>query len=392
MKNHLLSVLLLLFAIPIFAQNSDSISINAKGPNLFFRGDVEYGMVIGNPDDLPVGVDEVFGGNIEVGWQTTGSNQYDPILGYPAFGFGFLTYGFPQTGELGEPNAFYIFLNAPFKRWNRFSLNYIIRLGMSYNWEPNDPVANPGHLALGSFRNLYIAAGPEAQILIGEQLSASVGLKFSHFSNGQSSLPNAGMNFLTPHLGVKYDLNGGNRPEYKKLPKPEFPDKTMEYYATLGTGIRQIFYDVDTTGNIPRQGVSYPVYNISMAAQYHYGWAGKFGGGLDFIYWGAHDPGFEIGPGGVVQAAKHPFNEYLQLGVFISYEFVLNNVSIYAQPGYRVIAGDDYNNKPPNFYQHLGLKYHVHDFIVGVAIRAVNFGQAEYIEWSLGYRIRKTKK
>ena len=390
MKKYLIIILLSAFTLSVFGQESN----NEEKANFFLRGDLEWGKVLGSAD-LPEGIDEVIGGSIEAGWQATGSNRYDPILNYPAYGFGFLTYGFPQTGVLGQPNAFYLFLNAPFKRWEKFSLNYIIRLGMSYNWQPNDPVVNPSAAVLGSFRNLYISAGPEGQFLIGERMSASVGVKFAHFSNGQSSLPNAGMNLLTPHLGIKYDFNGGDRPEYIKYPKPEFPDKAMEYYVTVGNGIRQIFFtptDSLAKATVPKQGVSYPVYNISMAAQYHYGWAGKFGGGLDFIYWGAHDPQWEIAPGNVIQGKKYKFSEYLQLGIFISYEFVLNNVSIIAQPGYRVISGDDYPNKPTDFYQHLGLKYHLRDVIIGVAIRAVNFGQAEYIEWSLGYRFRKPKK
>lgn len=393
MKQHLTLIFILAFALPLFAQTSDSSTVKHSGPNFFLRGDFESGSVIPS-SDLPGYVTNVIGGNIEAGWQATGSNKYDAILGYPAFGFGFLSYSFPQTDSLGKPNAFYMFLNAPFKRWEKFSLNYIIRLGMSYNWEPSDPVANPFHAALGSYRNLYISAGFEGQYLIGESLSASLGVKFAHFSNGQSSLPNAGMNLLTPHLGLKYDFNGGNRPSFVKPPKPEFTEKGMEYYVTVGTGIRQIFFspqDSIVATRIPQQGESYPVYNISMAAQYQFGWAGKFGGGLDFIYWGAYNPAIEIGPGNVIQAIKYPFKDYLQLGVFISYEFVLNNVSIIAQPGYRVIR-KDYKDKPTDFYQHLGLKYHVHNLIVGVAIRAINFGQAEYIEWSLGYRIRKAKK
>jgi hypothetical protein len=258
-------------------------------------------------------------------------------------------------------------------------------------------VANPFHAALGSYRNLYISAGFEGQYLIGEQLSASLGVKFAHFSNGQSSLPNAGMNLLTPHLGLKYDFNGGDRPAYTKYPKPEYTDKGMEYYVTLGNGIRQIFFtheDSATAARIGKQGISYPVYNISMAAQYQFGWLGKVGGGLDFIYWGAYNPVYEPGNAGngyIGQAVKYPFADYLQLGIFISYEFVLNNISIIAQPGYRVIR-KEYEGMPTDFYQHLGLKYHIHNVIVGVAIRAVNFGQAEYIEWSLGYRFRKAKK
>ncbi len=47
---------------------------------------------------------------------------------------------------------------------------------------------------------------------------------------------------------------------------------------------------------------------------------------------------------------------------------------------------------PTDFYQHLALKYHVHNLIFGVAIRAIKFGQAEYIEWNIGYRFRKPIK
>ena len=263
---------------------------------------------------------------------------------------------------------------------------------MSYNWQPSDPVANAGNLVLGSFRNLYISAGFEGQYYLGERVSVSAGIKFSHFSNGQSSLPNAGMNLLTPHIGVKYDFNGGKRPSYTKLPKPDYtPEKHMEYSVQLGVGIRQIFFDSAQTGVVPKTGVSYPVINISTAAQYQFAWTGKFGGGLDFIYWGAYNPQYEVGPGGIAQAKKYPFADYLQLGIFVSYEFVLNNFSIYAQPGWRVIR-KEYEGMPTDFYQHLGLKYHIRNLSLGVAIRAINFGQAEYIEWAVGYRFKSHKK
>ena len=373
-----------------FAQNEPTTEEYPK-LNIFLRGDYEYGFVLVSEVDLPGGINQVLGGNIELGWQTAGRNVYDRILGYPAFGFGFLTYGFPQTGELGEPNAFYMFLNSPIKRWNRWSLNWILRLGMSYNWQPNDPVANPGHFALGSFRNLYISGGFEGEYLLGERSTIAAGFKFSHFSNGQSSLPNAGMNLLTPHIGYKYDFNGGKRPAYARNKPGEFNDKSIEYYFTFGSGIRQIFFSTAGKSLAPQEGVSYPVHNISVAAQYHYTWAGKFGGGLDFIYWGAYDPQYQIDQGGIIKKVNHPFADHLQLGVFVSYEFVLANFSIYAQPGFRILR-KEYEGMPTDFYQHLALKYHVNDLILGVAIRAINFGQAEYIEWNIGYRFRQKLK
>lgn len=392
MKTHFLTILILGVSISLFAQDQE-----APPPNKFIRADYEYGYVLQTDDFLRFNnlsggaITQAMGGRIEFGWQARGRNVYDNILNYPSYGAGILTYGFPQTGELGKPNALYFFMNNPFKRWGDFSIDYFIRLGMSYNWEPNDPAVNPANLVLGSYRNLYISAGAEAKYRIGTHVDASLGIGFCHFSNGQSSLPNSGMNLLTPNLGIKYNFNEGVKTEYKKTPVPEYTDKALEFYFTLGNGIRQIFYDSATTGVPNKLGVSYPVYNISTALQYQFGWGGKYGGGLDFIYWGAQNPGIELGPGGIIQAKEVPFNEKLQLGVFISYEFVLNNVSIYAQPGFRVLR-TKYEGMPPDFYQHLAIKYHLQDLILGVAIRAVNFGQAEYIEWNIGYRFRKPMK
>lgn len=388
------SFLAFLFLSPLLLYSQED---SIPPPNKFLRADFEYGHVLQTDDFLKGNnltggaITQTIGGRIEFGWQARGRNVYDNILKYPAFGFGFLTYDFPQTSELGEPNALYLFMDNSFKRWGDLSLNYFIRLGMSYNWSPNDPAVNPFNLVLGSYRNLYISAGVQAEYAIGTHMVAALGVGFCHFSNGQSSLPNSGMNLLTPNLGIKYNFNDGVKTDYKELPVPEFNDKALEFYFTIGNGIRQIFYDSAKTKVSNKLGVSYPVHNISTGLQYQYSWTGKFGGGLDFIYWGAQDPGIELGPGNLIQAKEVPFKDKLQLGVFISYEFVLNNVSIYAQPGFRVLK-TKYEGMPPDFYQHLALKYHVHDLILGVAIRAVNFGQAEYIEWNIGYRFRKPVK
>lgn len=394
MKISILITLILAISIRGFAQEEN----DPKSPNFFLRGDFEFGHVLQSDDflkgnNLTEGaITSVIGGRIEAGWQARGNNIYDKLLKYPTYGVGFLTYDFPQTFELGQPNALYFFLNKPYKRWgNKFAFNYFIRLGMSYNWEPNDPAVNPANLVLGSFRNLYISAGLEAEYNISPRLSTTIGGGFAHFSNGQSSLPNSGMNLLTPHVSIKYNFNGGEQMEYEEIEEPEFTDKAMEYYFTIGNGIRQIFFDSAATGVPSKLGVSYPVHNISVGAQYHFNWRGKFGGGADFIYWGAQNPGIELGAGGVIQAKPVPTNEKLQLGIFVSYEFVLNNFSIYAQPGYRVIR-TEYDGMPPDFYQHLAGKYHLRNLILGVAIRAVNFGQAEYIEWNVGYRFRKSSK
>jgi len=390
--------LVLLFIIGFYYVHAQEESATKKTPNFFVRLNGEYGYVIPSSDflrgdnDTGNPINQVTGGNIEFGWRARGSSPiYDPILKYPAYGVGFLTYSFPQTSELGYPNALYMFLNAPYYRAKKFTANYIIRLGMSYNWEPNNPIDNPANLVIGSFRNLYIAFGTEAEYLINPRLRAAFGIAFSHFSNGKSSLPNSGVNLFTPHVGLTYNFNKGLEAEFKKLPKPEYTDKHMEYYFTFGNGVQQVIFDSAQTGVPSKLGVTYAIKNISMAAQYQFGWSGKYGGGIDLIYWGPYNAKPTLAPGAIVKGKEYDFADYLQVGVFISYEFVLKNLSIYAQPGFRIIR-KDYPGRPTDFYQHLAVKYHVHDLILGMAIRAINFGQAEYIEWNIGYRFRKSNK
>ena len=78
MKHFLTLSLLLVFGLTQAQETQDNTVPDS--PNLFLRGDVEYGWIVGAGANLPEGIDEVLGGNIEVGWQTTGSAFYDNIL------------------------------------------------------------------------------------------------------------------------------------------------------------------------------------------------------------------------------------------------------------------------------------------------------------------------
>ena len=141
----------------------------------FLKLETQYGML------LPTTVYEDEGGltdiqasqaaglSLELGWQGSGRDPYDHLLNFPTYGIGINTYTFPRTSQLGYPNAIYLFLNAPAKRWDKWSLNYILKLGFSYNWRPHDPVDNPIQFAVGSFRNLFINAGMEGSYMLGER-------------------------------------------------------------------------------------------------------------------------------------------------------------------------------------------------------------------------------
>jgi len=44
------------------------------------------------------------------------------------------------------------------------------------------------------------------------------------------------------------------------------------------------------------------------------------------------------------------------------------------------------------FYQRVGLRYYLSDHLfAGIAIKATNFSRADYIEWSLGFNLKRAK-
>ncbi|MFH6985388.1 acyloxyacyl hydrolase [Marinoscillum luteum] len=323
----------------------------------------------------------------ELGWQTRNASAENQLLHYPAFGFGYTSFRFPQTDELGSPFALYSFLDAPFIRTEKFALKYMFRLGLSLNWKAEHPVLNPNNSVIGSARNLYINSGILLEYNVFRNTTLNLDLGSSHFSNGHRSSPNRGVNLLTGSVGVRYHFQ-----DYQSLAARsigeilEFDDRN-ELYFTFGTGVReQTFGYFELDKKVAFVNKNYRFYNLSVALQRQTGYLLKWGGGIDLMSNGAANARLEQLPNGAWRKLEVPQSEKLQLGLFGSLEWVMKDFSILIQPGYRVIDQEKIR-KVTRFYQHLGIKYHVQDFIIGMGIRSVNFSESEYVELNLGYRL-----
>jgi hypothetical protein len=81
------------------------------------------------------------------------------------------------------------------------------------------------------------------------------------------------------------------------------------------------------------------------------------------------------------------FNEGLQISIYPSYELVMDKASLVVQPGFYVYRAR-YPERTPFNYQRIGFKYHfTNDFSVGLYMRAHYWSIADFIEWTIGYRI-----
>jgi len=121
------------------AENAEKDSISTKN-QLFIEPRVDWGKVIPTNDFIRYqnsnhdGIDDYFSYSLRLGWQTKGKKLWQQLYGYPKYGIGVYSAIFKETSDLGYPIAVYGFFNAPFFRVNRFSLNYELGLGLTFNW------------------------------------------------------------------------------------------------------------------------------------------------------------------------------------------------------------------------------------------------------------------
>jgi hypothetical protein len=82
-----------------------------------------------------------------------------------------------------------------------------------------------------------------------------------------------------------------------------------------------------------------------------------------------------------------PFSETAKLALVISYELNIGRLSLILQPGFYFYRTT--HDPTPFFYQRIGTRYDIFKgFYLGASLRAVNFGQADWIELSAGYKIK----
>ena len=104
--------------------------------------------------------------------------------------------------NLGEPFNIYLFQNAPIaKLSSRLTLLYEWNFGISLNWNPYNPEKNPDNGAIGSKTNAYINLALMLRYKLNRNVDLIAGIDGSHYSNGNTTIPNAGANFAGIKMG-----------------------------------------------------------------------------------------------------------------------------------------------------------------------------------------------
>lgn len=299
---------------------------------------------------------------------------------YQGVGLGYFDFG--NRRELGNPLALYLFQGGRMARLSpRLSLNYEWNFGISTGWKSYHRVKNPNQKAMGTPANAYLSAIFYLNWALSPMFDLTVGASGSHFSNGNTRFPNAGLNTVDCKVGLVCNFNR-SAGEWAKSGRcsvvPAFP-RHVSYDLTLFGSWRKKAVRIPE-GLIPAPG-TYPVWGFNFAPMYNFGYRFRVGVSLDGVYDGSASIRSESSGS---EFFFPPFSKQLSLGVSARGELVMPYLTVGIGFGGNVLHG---GGDLKSFYQILSLKINVwRDSYLHVGYSLRDFHEPSYLMLGIGYR------
>lgn len=123
-------------------------------------------------------------------------------------GIGVSVNSYFAPGLLGTPVSVYVYQGAPIAHFGRrLWLGYEWQFGAAFGWKHYDAEADTYNAAVSTPVTAHMALGVKLHYALSERLSMSVGIGGNHYSNGNTSWPNGGVNTLGASVGIAYVIN-----------------------------------------------------------------------------------------------------------------------------------------------------------------------------------------
>lgn len=287
---------------------------------------------------------------------------------------------------IGTPVGLYLFQGAPVKSFSeRFSLLYEWNFGASFGWHLfSEEKGMEANVITGSKVNAILSLSFMMDYKLGSGFSLRAGLEGVHFSNGNTSIPNPGINSLGARVGVVYT------PQHKDVCK-KVATQEQEPFR------RHFSYDVLLYGSAHKQLVNmssdervavpghFGVAGVSVAPMYGFNRYLRAGLSADIKYDEASNLEKYMVEGSDIENMhfyRQPLKECFMAGISARAELVMPIFSINAGVGYNMI-GVGANR---NFYQTLNLRTHLtHGLWINVGYQLHDFSKPDNLIIGLGY-------
>ncbi|MDE6371493.1 MAG: acyloxyacyl hydrolase [Duncaniella sp.] len=121
-------------------------------------------------------------------------------------GVGISANTFMQRETLGTPIGLYVFQGAPIVSLSRrLSLDYEWNFGATFGWKKTSHGSDiRSNLVVGSSTNAYLNLGLKLSYALTDGLVLTGGIDMTHYSNGNTSWPNPGVNLMGGAVGLTF--------------------------------------------------------------------------------------------------------------------------------------------------------------------------------------------
>lgn len=364
-----------LLSFTITAQDTDEIK-KPKRSSKYLDLRFENGAMLGNTTEFSqqlVDASYYNGADLRLGFRNTDPDDaYSNVYRRPYFGVGLYTSTF-NNANVGNPGAAYFFLTIPlkFEGAKKWTFSYSGAFGLSWNFNPYDPINNPTNMFVGSYKNCYVHLAFVANYKFNEKWALNGSFGFKHFSNGSFKQPNYGINLIPLTIGVSYKVDK-EEIIHEERPIPKYKRHNL-FNIALGLGSKN--YEIGGDNYLKS------TLTIDYLRQVNYKY--RIGAGLDIFYSDRSNLRN--------RSDASNFSKSYSYALTGTWEWALTEkIYIPIAIGFYLHRNEE-NDEREFYYERVGIRYRITDhFFAGVTIKA-HGGAADYFEWAVGYTIHNDK-
>lgn len=345
--------------------------------NRFLKGD--------NPEERTMNHSSAL--HVKYGFQYPADSKWSRIYKGAYQGIGVAFHDFNH--QLGNPVSVYLYQGARIATLApRLTFNYEWNLGLAMGWHPYDEEENNSNLVIGSKVTAYIDADFYFSYRLSRYVDVNAGFSLTHYSNGNTQFPNAGLNTAGIRAGLAYYMN---RPqtERRRQSIPAFHRAFTCDVILYGAWRRRGMYTED--GQAYVLPGKYGVMGFNVTPMYNINHWLNVGASVDGVY--DRSANMELlgyGPFTDDDVVRPKASRQMALGLSGRIEFVMPFFSINIGLGTNVLNSTD---EFKGIYEVAALKVNVtRRILLHIGYTLNDFRNPRYLMLGMGYRFGKVRR
>ncbi len=391
MKKTICSALIYLAALPVYSLNIDSIAskidVTVKAGYAFNSNGELMNRLYDRTDIEPDITHTALSFHLKYAIEGLGDKRTRSV--YQGVGVGVTTFNAPKS--VGTPISFYVLQGAPFAIVSdRLSFDYEWNFGVAPGWHKTvSGFYLVSNLVVGSSTNAYINLGFKANWNFAPGWNLTGGVDLSHFSNGNTSWPNPGVNTVGAAVGLSF--TPGSKFLSKRSPFGKDEDFTQKMvYDVMAYGAwRKTYFPYERAG-FDSVGESYllpghfGVAGMNFSPMWWFHPTFRTGLSADF-QWAGCNALIQDGYDYHIPSAR----KQLTLGLSARAELVMPIFTVNVGLGYGLLGSWETRV----FYQTINLKTYIVDGVyLNTGYRMNKFRSPSNLMLGIGYTFGHTKK